>query len=239
MELTKKLNLDATPLNAGLGDMSYAKNIVATPNDIINEPGFKKLITLIDKTVIGIVSIPNGFVVFCKGSLTDTIEYYENNITEAKKILASQYFNFNVDLPIFGEYTYNYKKDLIISFSEGVKTEANETRIINIHNYGDTQYTILNFKQVELLTLIPNIQYPKLEFTVVKEGSNKVGTYQIAIAYKLQDDTYSNYSVLHKTLHIIPDTLDDNKPGTSISKSIKITAKATATYFGNFCIGLQ
>jgi len=235
MELTKKLNLDATPLDAGLGDMSYARNIVATPNNVINEPGFKKLITLTDKTIIGIVSVPNGFVVFCKGAIIDSIMYFENNDPDPKKVLESAFFNFNATIdkgrPIFGEYTYNYKKDLIISFSEGVTPEANETRIVNMNAYTDVQYTRLDAKQVELLSLIPNIQYPKLDFEIVKEGSNKVGTYQIAVAYKLQDDTYSNFSILHKTVHIIPDTLDDNKPGTSISKSIKVIASNIDTKY--------
>lgn len=238
MELTKNLNLDATPLNAGLGDMTYAKNIIATAGNIINEPGFKKLITLTNKTIIGIISVPNGFVVFCKGTIMDSIMYFEDNDPDPKKVLESTYFKFSISRPIFGEYTYNYKKDLIVSFSEGNTSDANETRIVNINDYGDTQYSTLTSDQVALLNLIPDIKYPTLSFTVINEGSNKVGTYQVAIAYKLSDDTYSNFSILHKTIHIIPNTADDNEPGTSIAKSIEITANNIDSKYTSCKLGI-
>ena len=41
-------------------------------------------------------------------------------------------FGFNIDRPIHGDYIYNYKENLFVTFIEGTDESANERRIINM-----------------------------------------------------------------------------------------------------------
>lgn len=243
------LNLDDAPLIAENQSLTYARNIIALDQGASygNEYGFDKKININDvdgvKTnVCGIITTNIGFVVFSTtrtpedSNGIDYIQYFENvddEITLRKRI-SSIYLNFNVNHPITGDYTYNYKKQLIITFTEGVNTDANESRIININNptYDDNTIsennpfgnTVVSLNRVDssFLNITPDIIYPNLKFSIISDGNMKTGAYQIAIRYKLKDDTYTNYSILHRSIIIAGDYEEDYAPGINISKSIKV-----------------
>lgn len=231
MKSITRLNLNNNPSTFQNGDIKYAKNIVSTIDQkaIHNEDGFSHLITY-DETIIGKVEIPNGYVLFLKGITTDKIICIDKG---ASKTISSNYFNFNIENPIKGRYTFNSNNDLYITFTEGVEG-INETRIINITQSATT----LTSYQVERLTLIPNLKYPSLRFDIIFEGSLLVGTYQIAISYKVEEAIYTNYSILSEPVYVFGNLEDHNKIGTSIKRAIKVIFDTIDTRYSKFKIGI-
>lgn len=199
--------------------------------------------------IIGTIPTNIGVVLFCivehwnnedKSDIkyNDAIIYIdtENNNPTIKRCLYSttHAFNFNINRPIHGDYIYNYKENLIIAFTEGTTDEANETRIINIsdpfydgNNGESTNLGIdISIEDVDSFNLIPNVIYPELSCTVNTGGNLKTGAYQIAIAYKLNDGTYTNYSPLSTSLIICGDYDEDYELGIEINKNITISFKS-------------
>lgn len=240
------LSLDPSPIIAEDKSLKHARNITVN-NDLqsySNELGFKDIgnindINITDNTnvisddtdICGIILTNIGFVVFSKSKNTDYsyIQYYvnENDTLNLQKTIRSLYLNFDINRPITGDYTYNYKKDLIVTFTEGTAKDANETRIINITNPindsdEDKSFYELNENETTLLNIIPDVIYPTLNFTIENDGNLKTGAYQIAIKYKLPDGTYTNYSVLHRALIVAGEYEEDFEVGISISKSIVV-----------------
>ena len=234
MNTLTKLNLNNNPATFLNGDIKYAKNIVATQDQkaIHNEDGFN-LIATYPETIIGRVEIPNGYVLFLKDD-TDRIICINNGIT---KTISSIYFNFNIDHPIKGRFTFNSSNDLYITFSEGVNS-PNETRIINIDKSCIGSSVTLSQDDVKQLDLISNLIYPSMEFEVVTTGSLLVGTYQIAIAYQVEKGIYTNYSILSVPVYVFGNLTDHNKIGTSITRAIKVTFDNIDTSYTKFKLGI-
>lgn len=230
MRAISKLNLNDNPATFANGDIKYAKNIVATIDQkaIRNEDGFSHIITYAE-TIVGKVEIPNGYVIFLKGVNMDKIVCIDKDTT---KTISSPYFNFNINRPIKGRYTFNSNNDLYITLTEGVNS-PNETRIINITK----SPTYLSKYQVDILSLIPNIKYPTINTDIISEGSLLVGTYQVAISYQVEEAIYTNYSILSEPIYVFGTLKDHNKIGTSIQRSIKLTFTNLDTRYTKFKIG--
>lgn len=196
--------------------------------------------------IIGTIPTNIGVVLFCvvehwnnvdKSDLqtNDAIIYLTLNDNEpiVKRCLysSSNAFKFNIDRPIHGDYIYNYKENLIITFTEGTDDSANETRIINLtdpfydgNNGDDTAIGInISTDDVEVFNLIPNVTYPELSLEVKDGGNLKTGAYQIAIKYRLDDGTYTNYSPLSTSLIICDNYEEDYALGIKINKNITIS----------------
>lgn len=196
--------------------------------------------------IIGTIPTNIGVVLFCiieywNSNDKSDIEYndaiiyitIENNNPVIKRCLygSSSVLNFNINRPIHGDYIYNYKENLIITFTEGVSDEANETRIINLtdpfydgNNGNDTALGIeLTENDINTFNLIPNVIYPELKYEINDGGNLKTGTYQIAIKYKLNDGTYTNYSPLSTSIIICGDYEEDYQLGIEINKNITIS----------------
>ena len=237
------LNKDDSPIIAEDKSLIHARNIVVSEDNqsYKNENGLDLIYTIKNNSDIsnlelcGIITTNIGFVCFFKDKSNnegyDYIQYYINdesgNISLIKNI-RSKYFKFNKIYPITGDYTYSYKGDLIITFTEGVDDNANETRIINIndpkYNNDDSELITLSELDVTLLNLIPDVQYPTLYTEVGYDGNLRTGAYQVAIRFKLLDSTYTNYSIFHPSIIIASkDTQEDYEIGLSVSRSIKVS----------------
>lgn len=196
--------------------------------------------------IIGTIPTNIGIVLFCvveywnndnKKDIkySDAIIYItnENNNPIVKRCLYSttHAFNFDITRPIHGDYIYNYKENLIVTFTEGTDDSANETRIINLtdpfydgNNGNNTDLGInINSNDIDTFNLIPNVTYPELTCEVKDGGNLKTGAYQIAICYRLNDGTYTNYSPLSTALIVCGNYEEDYELGIEINKNITIT----------------
>ena len=195
--------------------------------------------------IIGTIPTNVGVVLFCvvehwneedKSDLqnNDAIIYLDlsnNNPTVKRCLYSTGGFGFSLDRPIHGDYIYNYKENLIVVFTEGTDDSANETRIINLtdpfydsKNGEDTTIGInVVSDDIDSFNLIPNVTYPELQLEVKDGGNLKTGAYQIAIKYRLDDGTYTNYSPLSTSLIVCGNYEEDYALGIKINKNITIS----------------
>ena len=244
------LDLDSSPIMAEHQSLKYALNIqVGEDNNSYRNINDRKILLERNETdIVGIIPTNVGFVLFGidtnDASKEHYIEYYElykdTDITAKLEQRFYGNFNFNVNRPITGEFIYNYKKELIISFTEGVSNEANESRIVNISNvfYGTKNYIPgansnkwgtsdknlqLTDDEIKGLNLIPNVIFPTLNTEVISPGNLKTGAYQVGIKYKNQDGSYTDYSTLTPTVIIQGSYEQSTQIGLNINRSISVT----------------
>lgn len=208
------------------GEAIYANNVIVTRDlkAVRNENGFDRLFTFTSK-IHGKIVIPDGYVLFMTNP--DKIVFIKNDVII--KTISSNYFNFNIDHPITGNYDYNSDGDIIVTFTEGIDGN-NETRIINITKSSET----LSITDVQKLDLIPNVIYPTMEFTVSNGGSMKVGSYQIAITYKVDNGLYTNYSIYSIPIHVNSKINEHVKIGDITNRSILINLSGLDTRYEKY-----
>lgn len=249
------LDLDSTPVTANDKSLKYAKNITLSDN----KKGYKnihKLKTILEDSTIGTweecgwIEVSTGVVIFyvVPGSSVNHIRYYKFNYSGNEETIScvrdvTGNFNFNTNRIISGTFYYNYKKELIISFTEGNSKEANETRVLNVDNpyYADEAPTdiIINVSNVNILNLIPDFIYDNLNVFIRTGGNLKSGAYQVSIRYKIIDGSYTDWSILTPT-KIITGTFKQNiKPGVLTNKSLSIVFNSrNSVYFKQYQLGI-
>jgi len=230
MQTIPILNLNRNPLLVKNGEAINARNIIVTKDQkaVRNEDGFSHIYTG-DGIIIGNIEVPNGFVLFYRNP--DKIVYIKEDVVV--KTISSYFFKFDVNSPINGNYTYNSDGKLIIQFSEGVNGN-NETRIINI----DDSPEILTKDQVDNLDIIPNIIFPTITSSVKYGGSLLAGAYQVAISYKVDNDIYTNYSILHDVIHVYTNIQEHVKIGDIVNRYIRLDFENLDTRYSKFKIGI-
>lgn len=176
----------------------------------------------------------------------------DKNIARLEKIIYTDYnsthlpegkgLNFDISRPIHGDYIYNYKNELVITFTEGIDENANETRTININNpvggwsdfIGGTNINpniapkFYHVRYPSSFNLIPDVIYPKLNYYISNGGNIKTGAYQIAIAFKLNDKSYTNYSILTPPIVVHGKYGEDIKPNKEVNYKLAISFDNTS-----------
>lgn len=237
------LDLDNSPHVAEDKSLRYARNIAIDKKgeSYFNDPGFDLKNQLPEEygnmTIIGTIPTNIGVVLFCyidNGTYDSAILYYTTgDNVELKKIILGN-FNFSIDHPIHGDYIYNYQEELIVTFTEGLDSD-NETRIINIYNpsykeFANDEYWYDNNNKlfevssndVTKYNLIPNVLFPTINLNVIGGGNLQTGAYQVSIAYKLYDGTYTNFSTLSPVSVISGDYESYNKVGEYVNNAIEV-----------------
>ena len=255
------LDLDNSPLISQDKALRYAQNIAIGEGNqsYINEDGFELKFDIVSEVqeyisditnliIIGTIPTNIGVVLFCVSNNADNkidlIVYIKTDTDEPtiQKILYSDNLNFDVSRPIHGDYIYNYKEELIVTFTEGVDTNANETRVINLTSPYGGQYnnsTILyNITNISSLNLIPDVEYPKMTIYIKEGGNLKTGAYQIAISYKLQDGTYTNYSILSVPVIVCGNYGEDYAPNSEINRKIIVSFKKPNISYDTYKLGI-
>jgi len=99
-------------------------------------------------------------------------------------IFENEFLNFDADYPIQADLYIDKQGDRILTWVDGL----NPARFLNIDDVNVSSNTSLN-----LFPSIDNV--PQIEITNVNNtgGSLKTGTYYIAIAYKHQDESITNF----------------------------------------------
>lgn len=240
---TLGLDLDNSPHVAEDKSLRYALNVAIDKKgeSYFNDPGFDFKTSLPEDhgnmTIIGTIPTNIGVVLFCyidNGNYDSAILYYTtDNDVELKKIILGN-FNFSIDHPIHGDYIYNYQEELIVTFTEGLESD-NETRIINIYNpsykefandeywYDDNNKLFeVTSNNVTKYNLIPNVLFPTINLNVIGGGNLQTGAYQVSIAYKLYDGTYTNFSTLSPVSVISGDYESYNRVGEYVNNAIEV-----------------
>lgn len=244
MEINDGLYIDANPGAVRNGVKTFALNIMYNEdgNTLINENGFEKYVDSIskDKTIIGKIELPTGVVLFIEHNSKDTkdeIIYIDNSETERKTITFKGEFSFSKEHPITGTFSYLKSNKLFVTFTEGINGD-NETRILYLD---PTVYAELTNKELlkpnitveitdtKLLNLNPDITYPQLNVDII-DGGLKAGGYQFAIAIKLFDDSYSDYSLLSPVYYAACDYGEEISAESVTKKGFKINISDEGTY---------
>lgn len=266
MKLTEALYPDANPINVPSGTKTYALNTVMSEegNALVNEPSTYKAFDFSEYgTIIGTIPLPKGCVIFFVNDEYDAIFYYNEDTNETTikhklykfpKTDGKSILNFSKDRPITGVYSYNRNNHILITMSEGNSEDANETRIFNINlcdiynlspneqiEYVDS-YIIDDSDKFKTLSndilLIPDLTYPAINIKTMPNGSLLAGTYQFAIAYKLAEGSYSNYSLLSEPYYASATYSEDIKIGQATSRSFKIELSNLDLRFKQFKLAI-
>lgn len=265
MKVNDGLYPGANPALAKEDIKSYALNVMYNEDGatLINENGFELHQNYSAYgQCIGTIPIPTGVVLFFVKDKSspivngvyagDYIIYHTDSSIEGDdrqydviyyaeytEALKGSILNFSVKRPISGTYSYNKNKNLIITFTEGVAEEANETRLLNLDTFGkdynlptristnSIRYSLgIKSEFAKRFNLIPDVRYPKLDINTVDGGGLLAGSYQFAIAYKLKTGEYTDYSLLSPTYFASPKYSEDIKIGNITSRKFKIDIKS-------------
>ena len=248
MNINDGLYPNANPGAVRNGVKSFALNIMYNDdgNTLINENGFEVYKKDLDVygTLVGKIEVPLGVILFFKGIPDKIVYIYQTtkDKDDIKTIVFQGNFNFTIDHPISGTFTYIDETNLFITFTEGVSSD-NETRILYITE-AQSKYkgyienpiiednvTTITFKEgfEYILNLIPDIIFPTLDVNIIA-GGLKAGSYQFATSIKLHDGTYSDYSLLSPVYYAAPDYGENIAIGDVTKKGFRFKFSKAGTY---------
>ena len=248
MNINDGLYPNANPGAVRNGVKSFALNIMYNDdgNTLINENGFEVYKKDLDVygTLVGKIEVPLGVILFFKGTPDKIVYIYQTtkDKDDIKTIVFQGNFNFTIDHPISGTFTYIDETNLFITFTEGVSSD-NETRILYITE-AQSKYkgyienpiiednvTTSTFKEgfEYILNLIPDIVFPTLDVNIIA-GGLKAGGYQFATSIKLHDGTYSDYSLLSPVYYAAPDYGENIAIGDVTKKGFRFKFSKAGTY---------
>ena len=217
-----QLILDGTNTNKPHGTIVYAKNKVMDElrQNIKNEDGFKRVMDTLavphlhgDVKLIGEISTPDALILFLEGdnggasvstiislSVDKNNNYTTSVIATTSVALGNGHkgFNFNIDNPIQGTFTYNAKEELIIAWIEGVKSTANPLRILNTVDLpfpvgpGNLVY---NNPSIDIINSNKPLKLPHIDLDSVSDSGGSLfnGVYSIYVAYTDTSHNRTNF----------------------------------------------
>jgi len=206
----------------------FAKNIVLTDqyNSVTNEDGNTKIYDGI-KPAIGKIVVGKHFIYFSGEGTESEIGVVYNNYyikcEDPNNILPN--LNFNKNYFIIGEYSFNFKGDCIIAFTDNF----NVPRSLNI---GQLSNPIIQEKTIEETRLFLNTFQPIFNIEVINSGGSLfAGSYQFAIRYIDSNNNRSNVSLLSNAVWFGDDSnlsndlnyYDGSPVNKLTSKSIRVT----------------
>lgn len=200
MEEFNGMSRDTIRVKTPAGMWEFARNILLTKgfNSISNEYGFKPLNELVGD-IIGCISTNEELVIFsiednysCIGVVNLTTNIYTLK-------LRTIYLNFKKNRPIEGIFLYNFNKELIIAFCDGVFIDSNTPKLINLSNIGiplTPSYELVNPTDINQLNLFPTTTEGIIDISYGNTISIAVDIVYITFAYVLADgiSTTSYYS---------------------------------------------
>lgn len=255
MKVNKGLNRDFNPTNQPANTYRDANNLVMSKDGdrLESELSSKKIenntngiVGLLDNAlIIGEIETPNELIIFQTYAESGYVYIfrYKDNVTEL--ILGTQYFNSSEECPIQGEYKYNYKKELIILFY----SDCDIPRILNLDDLG-FELTV-NKEFIISTDEFKTRQYNRFKTTNISLNSTKIsgnlysGIYQFAIQYKLNDDSYTNFSQLSNPIPLYKFNSNNdwyniyaNETTEATSKGIQLAIDSIDTTFTKFRLGI-
>jgi hypothetical protein len=182
------------------GTWHYARNIVLTKGvkSVANEDGIKYSY-LVPGTVIGYI-VTNYHVVYLHKNAEGIDEIgrvnLNNEVPVYESIVKSNLFNFQYNCPIEGIFVYNYREELIISWCDGIFSNSNSPRVLNLDNLPfalNPDKTLVNPSDFYNINLTPNKLQGNLDIEYLDAGSLPGYVAYITHTYILNDDTSTGY----------------------------------------------
>lgn len=206
----KGLSKDTKSNKTPTGMWEFARNILLTKGflSVTNEEGFKYKHS-VPGTILGIISSNDEIVYLSLDGDYSCIGYINTNVDDTTYNLVlrtnNKDFRFNINCPIEGIYIYNYKKEMIISFCDGVKKEANVPKLINIHNPQielDNNGELVYPSQITLLNLFPLTKEGIINISYNTQGILSANLIYITYAYVYNDNTDTPFYPIHKIAYL-------------------------------------
>ncbi len=187
------MHRDSARVKNPVGTWEFAQNLLMQKGkgSISNEYGFDiqapipgdylGCIATNEETVV--FSIDNGFS--CIGTIRT-----DNPFVYIPKI-RSIYLGFKINRPIEGVFFYNYRKELIIVFSDGVFRDSNTPKLVNLHTVNtllNGLYEFLTPALVGNINLFPTTLEGQLDISYTGENTLPIDIVYISFCYVLDDN---------------------------------------------------
>lgn len=178
-----------TVLNSHHGDVYTAQN----------EPA-NSLCLIIDKTIIGHVSLPNNKVIIFSTNNTDNeIGTYDPKTCEYTTLVTGPCLNFSTSNPIKGLSKENFDCSYTIYWVDGGR---NPRRYLNLNKI-PYEYTekddacktklFTSVLDCSELNLAKKISYPIIDVELESDGNLRNGVYQVALAYTIDKQRVTSF----------------------------------------------
>ena len=178
MEKFNALVRDTLPNKNPEGTWQYGRNMLLNKGNksISNENGLK-FQHLVNGTIIGVIVTNSDVVYFSKNS--DGLDEIgriniEATVPTYTTVIKSSLFNFQYNCPIEGVFIYNYKKELIVVWCNGVKDTSSPPFLVNLNNLPvsvDNNYLLQDSLEFTKLKLNADIKQGNIVTTESLGGS--------------------------------------------------------------------
>lgn len=181
----------------------FARNILLKKgfDSPCNEEGFDYKHDIPGK-IIGIIDTNEELVYFSIDGIYSCIGIYKTNENSGYiPKIRSIYLGFKENRPIEGVFFYNFKKELIIGFCDGIFEDSNTPKLINLNNTGISLTPLLELQNPEdigQLNLFPNSIEGEINIDYENTGSLDIEVAYITFAYVLADgQSITSYFPIH------------------------------------------
>ncbi len=206
MEEFKGMCRDTQQVKTPANMWQLARNILLTKgfNSVSNEYGFDKQLIIPGK-VLGIISTNEETVFFSKDGDFFCVGIVKADTTIYIPKLRTIYLKYN--RPIEGVFLYNFKKDLIVVFSDGVYLDSNTPKLFNLTTL-DFEVTLdfefVNPLEVTTLDLFSNTLEGNIAISYGGAMATPIDIVYITYAYILADGISStNFYPVHNIAYSV------------------------------------
>lgn len=232
MEIIKRLILNKTPKDMPYGSMSCAKNMMVddTGSFLTNESSLDATFTCNSgERIVGVIPCNDEIVIFTYKPADDNTPaeshiYRKKDIGSPVEVGSNGHrvnWQYTPNTKITGSFTYNYKGELIIAFSE--YTEDGSTNLpmksLNLDNFDSVQSYAIEEE-------IP--QYTSGSY-IVTNGSLVCGVYTFFVRFKLDDINYTKWFQVSGDINITQPALSKKYVHKYLSPSGSSNELQTAT----------
>ena len=198
------MNRNTNRIKTPTGMWEFARNILLKKGwkSISNEYGADEEAT-IPGNYIGSISTNEETVIFSlDGGFSCIGLTKKENPNVYVPIIRSIYLGFKINRPIEGVFLYNYNKELIIVFSDGVFKDSNPPRLLNLTDLDldlDVNYELVSPADLNLINLFNSSQEAQIELDYGNEIALDLKVVYITYTYILADgvSTTGFYPVHH------------------------------------------
>ena len=202
----KGLSRDTSVIKTPEQMWQFARNILLTnkylsiTNEKGNEYGYE-----IPGVVIGHIITNDDIVYLSVDGNYSCIGYVNqyNQVYTPVLRTTNPNFKFKLNCPIEGVYVYNYKKELVIVFSDGVNQDSSTPKLINLHNPQvqlSSTKEFINSDDYVMFELFNYTELPSSNFEYEK-GSFDAEVVHLAFCYVFDDNTDALYSPIIETCY--------------------------------------
>lgn len=197
MNTANGLYLDGTDINTPSFALNHAEHIVISDDRTCyeQEAGFIKDYE-VDKQLIGEIVTPSCIITFHNEMVGQVrwLRVYKDGVFIVRIVYPVS------DKPIFGTYTYNWKKDLFVVFTDGV----NDIRYINLNDESNILQPQKEINLIEKTFLAKYLYSGMIDIELLQVGGSlPAGNYSIAVCYELDDYNETPYTPITKTISTI------------------------------------